>query len=132
MSANVLSVRDLRVSIGPREIVHGIDFDVADGQTLGIVGESGSGKTMSVLAATGLIDAPGARVSGSSILLPASGSDAGDTEAHPWGRPFLEKHIERPLERVYYLCAPRGLMALVGKHLAAMGVPADRVHRERW
>ncbi|ODT11212.1 MAG: glutathione ABC transporter ATP-binding protein [Microbacterium sp. SCN 70-18] len=77
MSANVLSVRDLRVSIGPREIVHGIDFDVADGQTLGIVGESGSGKTMSVLAATGLIDAPGARVSGSSILLPASGSDAG-------------------------------------------------------
>ncbi|MFS0715361.1 ABC transporter ATP-binding protein [Microbacterium sp. 2P01SA-2] len=64
----VLSVRDLRVAIGTKEIVHGLGFDVIAGQTLGIVGESGSGKTMSVLAATGLIDAPGARVSGSSVL----------------------------------------------------------------
>lgn len=64
----VLSVRDLRVTIGTREIVHGLGLDVIAGQTLGIVGESGSGKTMSVLAATGLIDAPGARVSGSSVL----------------------------------------------------------------
>lgn len=37
-------------------------------QILGIVGESGSGKSMTVLAATGLLDAPGAVVSGSSVL----------------------------------------------------------------
>ena len=73
MSAPALSVRDLRVRIGKREIVHGISFDVQPEQTLGIVGESGSGKSMTVLAATGLLDAPGAAVTGTSTLAGESG-----------------------------------------------------------
>ena len=73
MTEPVLSVRDLRVGIGRREIVHGISFDVHREQTLGIVGESGSGKSMTVLAATGLLDAPGATVSGTSTLTTESG-----------------------------------------------------------
>lgn len=72
MSGPTLSVRDLRVAIGRREIVRGISFDVAPEQTLGIVGESGSGKTMTALAATGLLDAPGAVVAGTSTLGPAA------------------------------------------------------------
>ena len=64
----VLAVADLGVRIGARTIVDGVSFSVARDQTVGIVGESGSGKTMTVLAATGLLDAPGARVSGSSTL----------------------------------------------------------------
>ncbi|MBZ4488066.1 ABC transporter ATP-binding protein [Microbacterium sp. cx-55] len=66
----LLSIRDLKVAVGPREIVHGVDFAVEREQTLGIVGESGSGKTMTVLAATGLLDVPGARATGSSLLGP--------------------------------------------------------------
>ncbi|WP_420114466.1 ABC transporter ATP-binding protein [Pseudactinotalea sp.] len=73
MNAPVLQVADLRVAIGPREIVRGLSFEVEPEGTLGIVGESGSGKSMTVLAATGLLDAPGARVEGSSVL-------AGDVE----------------------------------------------------
>ncbi|OAN37698.1 ABC transporter ATP-binding protein [Mycolicibacterium iranicum] len=64
----VLNVKDLGVRIGARTIVDGVSFDVDREKTVGIVGESGSGKTMTVLAATGLLDAPGARVSGSSTL----------------------------------------------------------------
>jgi peptide/nickel transport system ATP-binding protein len=76
VSKPVLAVRDLRVRVGRREIVRGISFDVQREQTLGIVGESGSGKTMTALAATGLLDAPGAVVAGSSILATADDSAA--------------------------------------------------------
>jgi peptide/nickel transport system ATP-binding protein len=64
----VLCVHDVQVRIGRREIVRSVAFDVHREQTLGIVGESGSGKTMTALAATGLLDTPGAVVNGSSAL----------------------------------------------------------------
>jgi peptide/nickel transport system ATP-binding protein len=64
----VLDVSDLHVRIGRRPIVGGVSLAVRREQTLGIVGESGSGKSMTVLAATGLLDAPGAVVTGSSVL----------------------------------------------------------------
>jgi len=73
VSDPTLSVRDLRVCIGDRRVVRGVGFEVHREQTLGIVGESGSGKTMTALAATGLLDTPGAVVDGSSRL-------AGETE----------------------------------------------------
>ncbi len=41
----MISVRDLRVRYGEREILHGIDFDVNHGETLVILGGSGSGKS---------------------------------------------------------------------------------------
>ena len=64
----VLDVRDLNVHIGHHHIVQDVSFAVAAGQTLGLVGESGSGKSMTVVAATGLLDAPGGRTTGSSVL----------------------------------------------------------------
>ncbi|MGE0221544.1 dipeptide ABC transporter ATP-binding protein [Mycolicibacterium sp.] len=68
MSEPVLAVDELRVRIGARTIVDGVSFAVHRDQTVGIVGETGTGKSMTVLAATGLLDAPGARVSGRSTL----------------------------------------------------------------
>lgn len=70
----VLAVDDLHVRIGRQDIVAGVSLRVAAGHTLGIVGESGSGKSMTVLAATGLLDAPGAVVTGSSTLAGKDGS----------------------------------------------------------
>jgi peptide/nickel transport system ATP-binding protein len=68
MTDPVLSVMGLSVRIGKRDIVRDVSLKVERDQTLGIVGESGSGKSMTVLAATGLLDAPGAVVTGSSVL----------------------------------------------------------------
>jgi phospholipid/cholesterol/gamma-HCH transport system ATP-binding protein len=50
----VLSLRNLRVSYGEREILHGISFDVVAGETLVILGGSGSGKSTLLRTLVGL------------------------------------------------------------------------------
>ncbi|ARZ70868.1 ABC transporter ATP-binding protein [Streptomyces albireticuli] len=67
--APVLRVRDLTVSFTARgrsvTAVHGLSFDLARGEVLGLVGESGSGKSTVGLAAMGLHDAARTTVGGS-------------------------------------------------------------------
>ena len=53
----LLEVADLKLSIGPLPILHGLDFSVDQGQVLGIIGESGSGKSMTALSIMGLLPA---------------------------------------------------------------------------
>ena len=50
----VISLRNLRVSYGEREILHGISFDVLSGETLVILGGSGSGKSTLLRTLVGL------------------------------------------------------------------------------
>ncbi|WP_167306140.1 ATP-binding cassette domain-containing protein [Rathayibacter festucae] len=59
---SLLEIRDLRVAFPgrgfrakPVEVLHGIDLDVAAGETVGLVGESGSGKTTIGRAVLGLV-----------------------------------------------------------------------------
>ncbi|MEV4363510.1 ABC transporter ATP-binding protein [Nonomuraea sp. NPDC049625] len=60
----LLRVRDLRVGVAGTEVVRGLSFDVAEGETLAVVGESGAGKSLTARAVLGLLP-PGARMSGS-------------------------------------------------------------------
>jgi peptide/nickel transport system ATP-binding protein len=53
----ILRVEELSIGFGGREVVHGISFEIAAGQTLGLVGESGSGKSATALAAMRLLPA---------------------------------------------------------------------------
>jgi phospholipid/cholesterol/gamma-HCH transport system ATP-binding protein len=50
----VISLRDLRVCYGDKEILHGINFDVVRGETLVILGGSGSGKSTLLRTLVGL------------------------------------------------------------------------------
>ncbi|UOQ56197.1 ABC transporter ATP-binding protein [Leucobacter allii] len=65
----ILSVRDLRVEFGSkkerREVLHGISFDVHEGETVAIVGESGSGKSTTMHAVINLLPGTGAITGGS-------------------------------------------------------------------
>ena len=54
----LLLVEDLHVAFAGREVVRGISFSVAKGETLAVVGESGSGKSVTALALTRLLPEP--------------------------------------------------------------------------
>ncbi len=64
LSANdaAISVVNLRVSYGEREILHGINFDVKRGETMVILGGSGSGKSTLLRTLVGLEKPSGGEV----------------------------------------------------------------------
>ncbi|MEV8169683.1 ABC transporter ATP-binding protein [Microbacterium sp. NPDC077486] len=72
MKPPLLSVRDLTVAFdtqsGRRQVLHGISFDVAAGETVAIVGESGSGKSTAATSIIKLLAGTG-RITGGSITL---------------------------------------------------------------
>ncbi|WP_408896785.1 ABC transporter ATP-binding protein [Nocardioides sp. R1-1] len=96
MSGALLSVDRLDVFFGMHgtqvQALHGVSFDVAPGEVVGLVGESGSGKTVTSLALMGLLDPRTARVQG---------------EAHLNGEPLwddrgrLRPHAEVPMAMVF-------------------------------
>jgi ABC-type glutathione transport system ATPase component len=79
----LLSVRDVHIRdrATDREIVHGISFELAPGQVVGIVGESGSGKTLTCRAVLGILPDQ-LVVSGGSIRL--GGRDLAELSGKQW------------------------------------------------
>ena len=69
----LLNVKNLKISFlrdGEwNEAVHGIDFEVQRGKTLGIVGESGSGKSVSNLAVMRLLNEKQSKITADEITL---------------------------------------------------------------
>lgn len=73
----LLSVKDLRVSFGDTEVVHGIDLELAPGERVAIVGQSGSGKSTVVSAILRLLPGTGHITTGSVHLHPGQHDDGG-------------------------------------------------------
>jgi phospholipid/cholesterol/gamma-HCH transport system ATP-binding protein len=53
-ATSIISARGLRVNYGDREVLHGVDFDVMQGETVVILGGSGSGKSTLLRTLVGL------------------------------------------------------------------------------
>jgi microcin C transport system ATP-binding protein len=70
----LLEVKDLRVSFGGKEVVHGVDFSIGPGEKLALVGESGSGKTVTALSLVRLVH--NAHTTGSARLAAATAGGA--------------------------------------------------------
>lgn len=68
----ILSVRDLETEFttdeGVVKILHGVNFDVYKGRTLGIVGESGCGKSVTSMSIMGLLPKPYGQITNGQIL----------------------------------------------------------------
>ena len=58
----IISARDLRVSYGEREVLHGLTFDVRRGETMVLMGGSGSGKSTTLRTLVGLEKATSGQV----------------------------------------------------------------------
>jgi len=80
MTDPVLSLRDARLSLdgnaGRVDILHGIDLDIARGETVGLVGPSGSGKSSLLMLLGGLERASGGSVTALGEDLSAMSEDA--------------------------------------------------------
>ncbi|MFF1413827.1 ABC transporter ATP-binding protein [Streptomyces sp. NPDC058289] len=68
----LLEVRDLHVEFktqdGVAKAVNGVNYSVAEGETLAVLGESGSGKSVTAQAVMGILDMPPGRIAGGEIL----------------------------------------------------------------
>jgi branched-chain amino acid transport system ATP-binding protein len=58
----LLSVKDLRVKYGNIEAVHGISFEVDEGEIVTLIGANGAGKTTTLMTISGLIPPTGGNV----------------------------------------------------------------------
>jgi len=58
----VLELRGVRIAYGAAEVVHGVDLQVDEGETLGVVGPNGAGKSTLLRAICGLVALSGGEV----------------------------------------------------------------------
>lgn len=56
----ILEVEGLHAGYGPIQVLHGLDFHVADGEIVVILGANGAGKTTTIRAVSGVIPRKGA------------------------------------------------------------------------
>lgn len=51
----MLKIENLKKSYGSKEVLHGIDLEVQDGEIFGFIGHNGAGKTTTIKAVVGII-----------------------------------------------------------------------------
>ena len=65
MSQAAIEARDIHAYYGASHILHGVDFSLGHGETIGLMGRNGMGKTTLLRSILGLVAPPAGKVSGS-------------------------------------------------------------------
>ena len=135
-----VDICDLRIAIGGKEIVHGVDLSIGDGERVGLIGSSGSGKSMIARAMLGLLP-PDVTVAGSVMLggsevIGAADRTLADLRGRYTGMVFqnpgaslnpvlpVGRQVELPL-RLHYDLTRAERIERVNAMLAKVGLPAD-------
>lgn len=58
----MLEIRDLKVSFGQMDVIHGISLDVKEGELISVIGPNGAGKTTLIRAIMGLKEPTGGSI----------------------------------------------------------------------
>ena len=90
-SAVLLKIEDLHVSVGDREILRGVDLEIAEGETHVLLGPNGGGKSTLLNTIVGM---PGYRVTQGRILF--KGTDLAELEIDERARLGIGIAFQRP------------------------------------
>ena len=106
----ILQVQDLVTKFytldGVVNAVNGVNFDLAEGETLAIVGESGSGKSVTMMSLLGLIPMPPGKIeSGTATFVSESGQcDLLKLSPEQWGAGLAFRSFNRIFVNSFFSC----------------------------
>lgn len=91
--AQLLKIEDLKVNVGDKEILHGIDLEIGKGETHVIMGPNGAGKST---LGNAIMGNPNFEVTGGSILL--NGEDILEDDATERAKKGIFLSFQNPIE----------------------------------
>ncbi|MSQ70028.1 MAG: ABC transporter ATP-binding protein [Betaproteobacteria bacterium] len=101
MSEVLIEARGLHAWYGASHILHGVDFTVRRGETVGLMGRNGMGKTTLLKSMLGLVRPPLGRMQGEVRILTRNASHSSSRD--------VSRGVERDLSRGVERDVPRGV-----------------------
>ena len=129
----LLEVKNLRAGYGAGEVLHGIDFSVAQGGVTALLGANGAGKTTTLRAICGMLRRSGEiRLDGERIDRVATEDVARRGVAHvPDGRgTFMELTVEENFRLGAYTRRDRGVAADIARMLEQFPALRSRLRQQ--
>jgi phospholipid/cholesterol/gamma-HCH transport system ATP-binding protein len=130
----IIKVRGLDVGFGAKEVLKGLDLDVAPGEVLGFVGGSGQGKSVLTRAILGLNAKQGGMIEVFGENIDELSGDGRRAMERRWGVMFqggalfssltVRQNIQAPM-REYLKLSPQLMDELAALKLRLVGLPAD-------